>query len=187
MKSGRISMPSLTSTGTINHDYGRYDNVKKGTRVDEGNTYGTCTCRVLYYMPVFLISVPAVASGSATDALVSFFVAFLTGIPVFLLFLVLLRLMRKEICSLRYGEGPVPNCRLQLGVVIVRALVLVPLFPVVIFCIAPGPSRGESAVIVSALFGILLACSVLRVTVMAVAAIVKIRGRYHPETVKKEV
>jgi len=186
MTSGRMSIPPVVSTGTIKYDNGRYFNAKKGVRVDGGITYGACTRRVLYCIPVLFIPVPAAAGGSATDALVSFFVTFLTGIPVFLLFLMLLWLMRKEICSLKYGEGSVSSRRLQLVVVVIRALVLVPLFPVVIFCLAHGPSRGESAVIVSALFGVLLALSVLRVAVSGVAAVAGLRGRYIPDTDQSE-
>ncbi|HON80139.1 MAG TPA: hypothetical protein PK544_16740, partial [Spirochaetota bacterium] len=59
-------------------------------------------------------------------------------------------------------------------------------FPVVIFCLAHGPSRGESAVIVSALFGVLLALSVLRVAVSGVAAVAGLRGRYIPDTDQSE-
>ncbi|HPJ40406.1 MAG TPA: hypothetical protein PLT75_18350, partial [Spirochaetota bacterium] len=88
MTSGRMSIPPVVSTGTIKYDNGRYDNAKKGVRVVGGITCGAFTRRVLYCVPVFFISVPAAAGGSATDALVSFFVTFLTGIPVFFLFLV---------------------------------------------------------------------------------------------------
>jgi hypothetical protein len=107
--------------------------------------------------------------------MVSFAATFLTGIPLLVLFLVFLRKMQRAVYSLRHSEGPVSSRRLELAVIVMLAMVLMPLFPVILYCISAEPYRGESAIIVSALFGILLVFPVMRVVVSAVAAILRAR------------
>lgn len=127
----------------------------------------------LYCALVLLLPVPAAARGSENSAMVSFVATFLTGIPLLVLFLVFLRKVQRAVYSLRDSEGPVSSRRRELAVIVILAIVLMPLFPVILYCISAGPYRGESAVIVSALFGILLAFPVLRVVVSAVTAMLR--------------
>lgn len=151
---------------------------------DEGNRFFR---QVLYKTAAVLISVPAISHAGENDAAVSFAFAFLKGAAVYFLFIVLLGRMRKEAGTIRYEKEQPASRRIKLAVIIIRAMVLVPLFPTVIFCIAPGPSRGESAVIVSALFGIVLMFSVFRVVVTAAAGMLRPENRSREGPVRVEV